>query len=213
MCGPMAMLGLVGAGISAMGSIYSANAQAAGLKAQAQWQKRQAGIEMMKTNYEINQMQRQTQALLGEQVLAYSAQGIDPTTGSPIDIGLATVQERGMDVQARRFQGQEEVNKLRYDAKMSNMQAQSAKTAGMFGALSSIVGGVSQAFGSMGAGGPTGTSLVNTAFSVGNAGTPQYAPAIVTAPPLVPMVKTGRPLLPNPTNPATPYSGGAFLFS
>jgi hypothetical protein len=119
-----------------------------------------------------------------------------------VEVGQATVQERGMDVQARRYAADEDVNKLKYDAKISKMQASSAKQAGMFGALSAMVSGVSQAFGSMGSGGPTGTSLVNTAFSVGSPGTTQYAPPIVTAPPLVPQVKYGtyKPLV-GPTQP------------
>jgi hypothetical protein len=190
MCAIGAVFGLVGGVMSAMGQMQAANAQAAGLKAQAAWQTREASVEGIKTAYEIQQMRRQTEGMLGSQVAQWAATGIEGGGGTPEDVAMATVQEREMEVQARRFQGEEAVNKNLYDAKMSKMQAKSAKQAGMIGAMSSIVGAVGNAFGSIGSmGGGGGTSLTS-AFNMG-ASAPAATPSVATTP--------------------QPYSGGNFL--
>lgn len=162
MCAPMMAIGLVGAAVSAVGTIMSAKAQAEGLKAQAQWQQRQAAVEQMKTSYEVQQERRRTQAMLGAQVAQYSGAGIDPSTGTPLEVGMGTVQEREMDVQAKRFAGQEEVERYKYDAKVSKMNAKNTMTAGILGAASGMISGIGNAIGGM----PTGGTAVNSAFSM-----------------------------------------------
>jgi len=178
MCAPMMAIGLIGGVISAMGAIQAANAQAAGLKAQAQWQERQAAVEQMKTNYQIAQEKRRTKAMLGSQVAQYGAAGVDPTRGTPLDVAEATILERSMDLQARRIEGNEEVERNRYEASVSRMQAENAKKAGMINAMGSIVGAIGGAVGGMGGGG--GGGAFQSAY-VG-AGTPQATPIAVTQP-------------------------------
>ncbi len=169
MCGPV--IGILGAAVSAMGSIAQANAQAAGLKSQAQWQERQAKVERMKGNYAIAQQRRQTRALLGAQQATFAASGIDTTGGSPEDVAVATIQEREMDVQARRIQRDEEVARYEYEAANNRAQAKAVKTAGALGAVSAIVGSL----GGIG-GGVSGTSVTNSAFvgQPGNVTTPPH---------------------------------------
>jgi hypothetical protein len=179
----MAALPLLSAGMSlasgavgAMGAMYSANAQAAGLKSQAAWQNRQAVVEQTKTAYDINQQRRRTEATLGAMQVGFAAGGIDTAGGAPIEVGQSIVQESEMTVQGRRFAGQEEVDRLRFEAKNATNQAKAAKQAGVFNAVSSVIGGIGGAINAM-----PGTSL-SSAFNV-SATSPVAQPAIVTMPP------------------------------
>ena len=167
MCGPLAVIGLVGTAVSAYGSIYQANAQAAGLKSQAAWQERQAQVEQMKTSYAIGQKRRQTAQALGTQTLQFAGSGIDVSAGGTPDVvANATVEASEMDIQARRFAGDEEVSRLAFEAANARSQAGAVKTAGFIGAASTAIGGIGSAFTST-----SGTSLLNSAFQVGTRGT------------------------------------------
>lgn len=194
MCAIGAVFGIVGGVMSAMGQMQAANAQAAGLKAQAEWQTREANVEGIKTAYEIQQMRRQTEGMLGSQVAQWAATGVEGAGGTPEDVAMATVREREMEVQARRFQGEEAVNKGLYDAKISKMEAKNAVAAGKMAAMTSIVGAVGNAMGSVmgsgGFGGGGGGTSLTSAFNMG-ASTPAATPSVATAP--------------------QPYSGGNFL--
>ena len=166
MCGPMAIIGLVGTAISAAGTIYSANAQAAGLKSQAAWQERQAQVEQMKTSYAIQQKRRQTAATLGSQTLYYAGGGIDATAGGTPDVvASATIEASELDIQGRRISGEEEIGRLQFEAANARSQAGAIKTAGILGAVGTVIGGAGSVFSS-----GSSTSLLNSAFSVGTRG-------------------------------------------
>ena len=168
MCGPMAIpivMGLVGTAVTAYGSISQASAQAAGLKSQAAWQTRQAAVEQIKTSYAIQQKRRQTAATLGSQALQFAGSGILPSGGTPDVVASATIEASELDIQARRFAGSEEVSRLQFEAANNRTQASAVKRAGIIGAIGAGISGIGSAFS-----GPGGTSLLNSAFSVGTPG-------------------------------------------
>ena len=168
MCGPAAIpiaLSIAGAAVSAYGSIYQASAQAAGLKSLAAWKERQAAVTQTKTSYAIQQKRRQTAALLGSQTLQFAGSGILPSGGTPDVVASATIEASELDIQARRFTGSEKVSRLQFEAANNLSQAKNVKTAGIIGAVGAGISGVSGALS-----GPSGTSLLNSAFSVGTPG-------------------------------------------
>lgn len=186
MCAPMA-LGLVSAGVSMVGSIAAANAQAAGLKSQAAWQRRQANVEQMKTSFSIQQQRRAAKAEIAGQTLYFAGAGIQSGTGTPTDVAMATTQAREMDIQARRIQGSEESERLRFEAASNESAASGVQTAGFINALST---GISAA-GNLFSGSVSGTSMTNNAFKVGALQTAPAAPSVATqiAPSAVPKIR------------------------
>jgi hypothetical protein len=190
-----------------MGQMQAANAQAAGLKAQADWQERQAGIDRMKTSYAVMQERRRTSALLGTQQLAYTAGGIDTSAGgTPTDVAESTVLEREMDVQARRIQGEEEAKRNEFDAKMSRKNAADMIRAGRINAMGSLISGMTTAVSALSG---SGTSLTGGAFSTPQVGTMAAVPAtpaVATVPPIAtPGGGVVNNLMPSPwmgTNPS-----------
>lgn len=139
MCGPIA--GLMGSMMSAVGSIMQGNAQAASLEAQAQFNNRQSSMEYTKGSYQIALQKRQEDRVVAGQQVGFSKGGINPEVGTGEDLTQATDIEAGLDRQAIRFGRDVTSSNYAYKAKIDQMNAGEARTAGMFGALSGIVGG------------------------------------------------------------------------
>lgn len=141
------MIGSVlGGAMQAMGSIQAGNQQAAQLKAQAQFNKRQAQAEEVKGGYEAYQVGRKSQFTTGAQEAGYAAAGVG---GQAVEDTIKqSVAQADMDKQAIRFSTDLEAGNYRYQAAMLKQQASQAKKAGFMSAFSSIVS--------------TGTSLANS---------------------------------------------------
>lgn len=152
MCG--AMLGMVttvaGGLFQAMGSMQQGAQQAEQLKAQAAFNNRQASIEAIESGYKSYQLGRQTQRIVGAQEAGYAKAGIEGE--SPVDTIKATLSEADMDKQAIRFSTELEQGNYKYRAKINEMEAKEAKSAGYMGALGALVG--------------TGTKLVSSFVQV-----------------------------------------------
>jgi hypothetical protein len=173
------MLGMIGGVVSAIGSMAAANAQAAGMKSEAEWKEREAAVNQMETSYEIANKKREATIALGAQNAQYAGAGIDTAGGTPLQVGLATNQESGMDIQKARIQGKEFQLKALAEAKNLRAQAKAAKTAGMFGAISSVISGVGSMVGGVTGG---GTSLIGSAFSANPVGKAQMSPVVAPYP-------------------------------
>jgi hypothetical protein len=164
---------MIGGVVSAIGSIAAANAQAAGLKSEAQWKEREAAVANIETSVEIANRRREAELMLGSQTAQFAGAGIDVSSGTPMDVGAATVQESEMDVQKARMQGDEKKLKALAEADNLRRQAKAAKQAGMFSAFSSVIGGASGLVGSS-----SGTSLVSGAFAANPVAPRHLAPPI-----------------------------------
>jgi len=202
MCGMAASVigavsSLAGSMVAAQGAAYQAAAQEAQMKAQAAWQSRQASVEHMKTSYAIAQQKRKTRAMLGAQQAQYGAAGIDPVTGTPLQVGEATIQERAMDEQATRLQGSEEMERNIYGAKTSLMQAESAKQAGKYNVASAIISGIGNAAGAL-----QGVSLGGM-FSGGSGGTASGAAFVGAGTRQATPIAISQPILPNNSVPSS----------
>jgi hypothetical protein len=142
MCGPA--LGLIGAGVSAFGSIYSGMAQSAGYKATAKAQQMQAQSEVTAGSYESARAGERIDRMQGKQVAAYAGMGLD-MSGTPSDVIADTRTEGEMDKAAIRTNWQQKSNVSDYGAKISKMNAKSAMMGGIIGAGTSLASGFSSA--------------------------------------------------------------------
>jgi hypothetical protein len=133
------MIGTVlGGAMQAFSSIQQGNQQAAQLKAQAQFQKRQAQAEEVKGGYEAYQAGRKAAFIQGSQEAGYAAAGVQ---GQSVDDTIKqSMAQRDMDQQAIQFSTDLEAGNQRYQAKMSLMEAKAAKRGGMFAALGDLIG-------------------------------------------------------------------------
>lgn len=141
MCLPM-----IGAAVSAIGSIYSGMAQAAGYKAEAQAKKYEARAQSEAGSYESRQQDDRNKRLTGQQITATAASGVD-ISGTPSDVIVDSRTEGEMDKRAIRYNYQFKANLANYEAKVAKMNAKQAKTGGIIGALAPIVSGLGSSFG------------------------------------------------------------------
>ena len=139
MCLPM-----VGAVFSAVGSLASASAQSASLKAQSLFNNRQASMEYTKGSYQIALQQRQEERVQAGQKVGFAKGGIDTEQGTPIDLSNATDLEAGLDRQAIRFGRDLTASNYEYKAKIDKMNAGAAMTAGIFSAFSTVLSGATK---------------------------------------------------------------------
>jgi len=136
-------LPLIGAAISAVGTIASASAQSQSYKAQAQFQERQAMMEQQKGAYEGARLRDRNDRQLASMRGQYLSSGI-ALSGSAVDVLQDSATEASLDEQAVRYGAQVRADNLNWSAKMSRMNASNAMTGGVIGALGSVVNGMSQ---------------------------------------------------------------------
>jgi hypothetical protein len=148
---------VLSAGVGAIGAMNQASATADSARYQQQVAKNNQTIADQNAAYSrqagqvaAQQESMKTAAVVGQEVAAQGASGIDPTTGSPADVvrgtravgrlnTLNTIQNaelraRGYDIEASNFGA---------TAELKGMEAKNATTAGLYAAGSSLLGGAS----------------------------------------------------------------------
>lgn len=149
-------LALLGTVIGAAGSIQQGKAQAAAYDAQAKANdqnsriaERQAQEEAASGAREERLIRRQTQADMGTQRAMFASNGLDSSSGSPLDIQTSTAFNGEMDaLTLRRNTGfnvwglQNEAVNYRNQARANRSAAKNAKTAGYIDAASKMLTGV-----------------------------------------------------------------------
>jgi hypothetical protein len=155
MCLPL--IGLVGAAVSAAGAIASANAQAAQSQYNASVERINAQTARYKGMTDQESIGRKYGKVEGEATSHAGAAGVDPTYGSP---ALVIFGEGGfgksMDQSAAYINAESQAVAHENKAKQYDFEAKNAKTAGMFGAASSFLGGL----GNVVKGGGIGSTLM-----------------------------------------------------
>lgn len=150
--------GLASAAVGAVGAIQQGNAAAASANYNAKVNEnnnilaqRAAEDARKRGEVEAQEHNRKVSALRGKQTAMMAANGLDVTSGSPLDILTDTAQMGALDTQTIRNNAEREglgyeaqgMN-FRAEAGLNRMQAKSAKQAGMIGAFGSVVSGVGQ---------------------------------------------------------------------
>lgn len=145
-------MGLIGGAISAVGAIQSANAQAAAMEAQAKQMKQEGAYQLNKSGFEANAIIDDAKVTAGQAVAGYSSTGLDVTSGTPHDkINIGIFEPAAFRKSIKVAEGQQAWGQAKYGAKIKTMEAAQVRQAGMFQALTPIIGAFGQ-MGSMGGG-------------------------------------------------------------
>lgn len=153
--GTVATVASTGFGI--MGSMQQAGAQADAAKYQAQVARNNQIIAEQNASYarQVGQAETETSgmktaAIVGSEVAAQGASGVDPTTGSPVDVVRGTREVgrfdtlnlvRNAELRARGFDI--EASNQGASSKLYDASAKQAGIAGLYSTGSSILGGAS----------------------------------------------------------------------
>lgn len=117
MCWP-----IIGGIISGAGAAMGALGRKASLKGQAEFEKRQAGIETATAGYKAQRTQDEVSRVAGAQRAGFAANGI-AMTGSAADTVASTAEEGALDVAAIRWNSQLAADNMMYKSKLSTMNA------------------------------------------------------------------------------------------
>ena len=133
---------LLSAGVGAVGSIAAATAASNA----AEYKKKQAIImaeDAKKRGAQKEEAQRlKTAALLSRQRAVMAGSNLDLTSGSPLNILADTAMVGELDAGIIRGNAEREAQGHYATADLAGMEAKSAKTAGMFDAFGTVLGGV-----------------------------------------------------------------------
>jgi hypothetical protein len=144
MCGPA--IGLIGGLVSAAGTIYSGMAQSASYEAAAQAKEYEARGKSQMGSYESARQDERNQRLTGQQITATASSGVD-LSGTPGAVIADSRSEGEMDKQAIRYGAQFGANLSMYESKVAKMNAKTARTGAVIGALAPVISGIGNGFG------------------------------------------------------------------
>jgi hypothetical protein len=136
-------LALVGAAISAAGTLASASAQSASYKAQAQYAQRQALMERQKGAYEAARQNDRTTRQLANMRGQYLSSGIG-LSGSAADVISDSATQASLDEQAIKYSAQVQSDNYTFESKLARQNASNSMAGGFIGAAGNLVGGLAQ---------------------------------------------------------------------
>lgn len=153
MCLPA--IGLLGAAVSAAGSIASASAQSSAANYNAQVERINARQRRFEGAREQEQLSDKYNKLEGEGVASAAKSGVDPNFGSAaLVIFGENAFNKSMDMNTSYINAESAAVAHENKAKQHDAEAKAAKTAGIFGAASSFLGGLGKGGGGGGFGSP-----------------------------------------------------------
>lgn len=137
MCFPA--LNLLNGAVSAADALTSARAQSTQLRAQAKFAGQQADLERRKGAVEAARQRRAGQRALGARLAQFASAGVTPS-GSPTDVLSNIRAENELDADRIRLGARTREDQLRFNAGLGRSRASAARTRGIFGTLSPIIG-------------------------------------------------------------------------
>ena len=113
-------------------------AQKAQYKAEAAAQRREAGIQDQIGAADVSRTRDELSRVVGSNIAGNTANGI-ALTGSAVDVLADSAKQADLDIQTIRWNAGQKVDKLKYGAKVSDMNAKTVSKAAPFGFLSPIL--------------------------------------------------------------------------
>lgn len=141
MCAPAA-IGLVGAAVSAVGTMQSANSEAAVNEYNARVERINARSRRWEGLAASEDIAQKYDKLQGQQTAGYSAAGVDPFYGSALNIFQDTEQARGTDQSRNYLDHESKAIAHENRAKQEEFSAKQKRKAGSIGAASTLIGGL-----------------------------------------------------------------------
>jgi hypothetical protein len=170
------MVGLIGAGISAMGSVMSGMAQQQVANYNAEVARANAEAAVREGFAQSGATRDQFSEVKGAQAAALAKSGVDVNAGTSAVLGLETQRREETAAAVDIWRGRTEQTKYKNQAETYKAEGKAAMMIGVIGAASSLVGGLS----GMGQGAPL--QLGQAAPQVIGAPTAVYSPK-----PLIPV--------------------------
>jgi len=135
------IIGAVGAGIKAVGSIKAGNAKKRQAERQAALQDQQAEETINRAETNVLALKRQREGLKGAQRSGFAKGGVE-LSGSALEVLEDTNTQFDRDVVNTRRQAQFDADQIRRGAQITRAEGKAAKTAGILGAVGAGAGAI-----------------------------------------------------------------------
>ena len=153
MCAPAALIGVLGSVVSAAGQKAQSDAAANNAEYSATVEKINARSRRFEGNAESERVAEKYNNLQGKQTAGYAKGGVDPFSGSALDIFQDTSEARGTDMSTNYSNAESKAVGHENKAKQYEYEAKSQRQAGKIGMASSFLSGLGGAVKGMGGGG------------------------------------------------------------
>jgi len=140
-----ALLSIVGAGISAAGSVVQGVQANQAAKAQAAAYEQQARADAQASAYEAQKERRQQELVAANARAQVGASGV-AFSGSPTEVLSSNAQQGALDIAAIQYGSQLRQNNLTTQAGISRASGKSAMVGGLINAGSSFVSGITNLY-------------------------------------------------------------------
>jgi hypothetical protein len=141
----IAALAVASTAVSAASAVSAGQQQAAMANHNADIQRVSAGTALASSEADAARIQDRTRRTLATGVNNQAGSGVDPTTGSPLDVMSDMAAQGSLDSQIAEWKGRQGAAGLEDQAGVSRLQAGQAATAGYMQAGSTLLGGAARA--------------------------------------------------------------------
>lgn len=138
------ILGAIGTVVSAVGTFAGAQAQANAATFKQKQEKLLAEDALKRGAQEEEAHRRKVSALQGRQTAVLAASNVDIGSGSPLAVLGDTAQLGELDAQVIKDNARRQQQFHNTNAQFAGMEASAAKSAGMIGAFSTVLGGATK---------------------------------------------------------------------
>lgn len=145
MCFDPFSIGLIGAAVSAAGSIIQGSQQAQMAEMQAKAYEQQAQADSQASAYEAEREKHRQELAAAASRAQIGASGV-AISGSPTEVLLANAGQAELDISAIKYGSQLRQNQLQTQASISRFSGKQAKVAGFINAGSNLVDGISNLY-------------------------------------------------------------------
>lgn len=142
----VAVISLVGAGISAYGQYSAGESQKEAADYNAKMQDRAAQDALQRGSIEAAQVKDRTRKLIATQIANSGASGFDSSTGTPLDLSVEAKGYGELDALTTINNAQRVASGQKAQAELDRFQGSAASRAGMIGAAGTLISGSSSAY-------------------------------------------------------------------
>lgn len=135
----------IGSVVSAVGAIAQGQAQQRVANYNAKVAENTAIAERQRASYEAGLIEEEKQRVLGAQRAAGTSAGMDISQGTPIVVLGDSAKNAEADILARKYSGETQAVAYENDAHRFRAEGRAAKTAGIIGGFSTLLGGFGKA--------------------------------------------------------------------
>lgn len=158
-----AILAIIGAVVGAAGAVYSGQQQQKAAKYNADVNQKNAEQARQQAMFDAEQTRAQNRKLLGAQRAAASASGLDPDSGSMLDVQQDSAIQGELEALTNIYTGRTSANASLAKARLNRMEGNAAVTSSYFSAGASLLSGASSAYGKA----PTKTTTKSPTLGTG----------------------------------------------